>query len=175
MEGLRLEGILKIIRLQLSAVGRAAPTSSGCPGPHPTWPWVLPGMGHPQLSEQPLLSNLNLSSLSLKPFPLVPSLSDYVFCFNIIEHTKEGPQSSRLYLYSYSVSTHTIFPIHIEWIKSQQHKSTLLSLWGHHQSWKGCETSSDHNTPFKTENCLFQSPSWSRSQWEEQGATRNKT
>jgi len=25
------------------------PSSSGCPGPHPTWPWVPPGMGHPQL------------------------------------------------------------------------------------------------------------------------------
>ena len=20
----------------------------GCPGPHPIWPWILPGMGHPQ-------------------------------------------------------------------------------------------------------------------------------
>lgn len=27
------------------AVGRAAPSSSGCPGPHPTRPWVPPGMG----------------------------------------------------------------------------------------------------------------------------------
>ena len=26
-----------------------APTSSGCPGPHPTWPWAPPGMGHLQL------------------------------------------------------------------------------------------------------------------------------
>jgi len=22
-----------------------SPTSSGCPGPHPTWPWAPPGMG----------------------------------------------------------------------------------------------------------------------------------
>jgi len=25
------------------------PTSSGCPGPHPMWPWTPPGMEHPQL------------------------------------------------------------------------------------------------------------------------------
>ena len=25
------------------------PTRSGCQGPHPTWPWVPPRMGHPQL------------------------------------------------------------------------------------------------------------------------------
>ena len=23
-------------------------TRPGCPGPHPTWPWTPPGMGHPQ-------------------------------------------------------------------------------------------------------------------------------
>jgi len=26
------------------------PTSSGCPGPHPTWLWVPPGMGHHSFS-----------------------------------------------------------------------------------------------------------------------------
>ena len=25
------------------------PLKSGCPGSHPTWPRILPGMGHPQI------------------------------------------------------------------------------------------------------------------------------
>ena len=33
-----------------SAMGKAAPPSSGCPGPHPTWPWAPPGMGHHSFS-----------------------------------------------------------------------------------------------------------------------------
>ena len=64
---------------------------SGCPGPHPAWPWAPPGMGHPQLYGQLcqgltalssknffLTSNLNFSSFSLNPFPPVLSLSDHV-------------------------------------------------------------------------------------------------
>ena len=64
------------------AAGGLPPTSSGCPGPHPTWPWAPPGMGHHSFSGQlcqhltalwgmnfSLTSNLNLSSFSLKPFP----------------------------------------------------------------------------------------------------------
>jgi len=56
--------------------------------PHPAWPWLSAGMGHHLLSVQPvlvphsvivknlfLISNLNLCSFSLKPFPLVPSPS----------------------------------------------------------------------------------------------------
>ena len=34
------------LKSQPSAMGRAAPTSSGCPGPHPTRSRVPPGMGH---------------------------------------------------------------------------------------------------------------------------------
>jgi len=70
-----------------------SPTSSpGCPEPHPAWPRMPPGMGHPQppwatcscvspLSGWKnflLISNLNLPCLSLKPFPLVLSLSTLV-------------------------------------------------------------------------------------------------
>ena len=64
---------------------------AGCPSPAqaaqgPPWPWAPPGMGHPHLSGQChdltalwvknflLTSNLNLPSLSLKPFPLDLSL-----------------------------------------------------------------------------------------------------
>jgi len=59
-------------------------TRPGCPGPHPTWTWVPPGMGHPRplwaacsstspLSWQgtsPWHPNLNPLSFNLKPFPL---------------------------------------------------------------------------------------------------------
>ena len=48
IEWLGLERTSKIIWFQPSAVGWLPPTSSGCPGPHPTWPWAPPGMGHPQ-------------------------------------------------------------------------------------------------------------------------------
>lgn len=37
------------------AVGWWPPTNSGCRGPHPAQPWALIGMGHPQLSGQPVL------------------------------------------------------------------------------------------------------------------------
>ena len=67
-------------------------TRPGCPEPHPAWLWMPPGMGHPQppwatCSSAPplfvwknffLLSNLNLLCLSLRPFPLVLSLSTLV-------------------------------------------------------------------------------------------------
>jgi len=29
--------------------GLVAPTGTGCTGPHPAWPQIPPGMGHPQL------------------------------------------------------------------------------------------------------------------------------
>ena len=32
-----------------TAMGLSPPTRSCCPGPHPTWPWTPPEMGHPQL------------------------------------------------------------------------------------------------------------------------------
>jgi len=57
---------------------------SDCPGPHPTWPWMPPGMGHHSFSGQLwqsltalqvknffLTSNLNFLSFSLNPLPLV--------------------------------------------------------------------------------------------------------
>jgi len=67
-------------------------TRPGCPEPHPAWPWMPPWMGHPQppwatcSSVSPpsvrkiylLISNLNLPCLSLRPFPLVLSLSTLV-------------------------------------------------------------------------------------------------
>lgn len=43
-----LEGTLKPIQFQPPAMGSATHQLS-CPGPHPAWPWVSPGMGHPQL------------------------------------------------------------------------------------------------------------------------------
>ena len=43
-----LEGALKPIQSQPPATGSATQQLS-CPGPHPTWPWVAPRMGHPQL------------------------------------------------------------------------------------------------------------------------------
>jgi len=64
------------------AMGWLPPTSSGCPGPHPTWPWVPLGMGIHSFSGQLcqclttlwvknciLTFNLNIPSFSLKPFP----------------------------------------------------------------------------------------------------------
>jgi len=72
-------------------MGWLPPMGPGCPAPHPTWPWAAPGMGHPQLSWQQcqcltslwvknlfLICNQNVSSVSLKPFPSVPSLLDHV-------------------------------------------------------------------------------------------------
>jgi len=67
-------------------------TRLGCPEPHPAWPWMPPGMGHPQppwatwSSASPpsmwknflSVSNLNLPCLSLKPFLLVLLLSTLV-------------------------------------------------------------------------------------------------
>ena len=61
----------------------------GCPEPHLVWPWMPPGWGIHNLLGQPvpvchhplcekLLSNLNLPCPSLKPFPLVLSLSTLV-------------------------------------------------------------------------------------------------
>lgn len=61
----------------------SASTGSGCSKLHITRPWMLPGMGHPQLlwatsasypHNTEFLSNLNLSAPSLKPFPLVFSV-----------------------------------------------------------------------------------------------------
>ena len=65
-----------------------------CPGPHPTWPWAAPGMGHPQLLRQlcqgltalwmknfPPVSNLNLPSFSLKPFLLSYPILSFI-CFS---------------------------------------------------------------------------------------------
>ena len=60
------------------------PTSSGCPGSHPTRPWAPPGMGHHSFSGQLcqgltslwvknflLTCDLNFPSFSLEPFPIV--------------------------------------------------------------------------------------------------------
>jgi len=65
-----------------------------CPGPHPTQPWTPPRMGHPQplwaacsrtsplsVKNFSLTFNLHPSSFSLKPFPLVLSLSTCAKCW----------------------------------------------------------------------------------------------
>lgn len=45
IEGVGLERTLQPTQLQPPAVGWLPPTKSGCPGPHPPWPWAPPGMG----------------------------------------------------------------------------------------------------------------------------------
>ena len=87
----------------------------GCSKPHPTWPWTLPGRGHPQLSCLTTLivknffvvSNLNLPSLSLKSLFLVlsqqallkTSLSSFsIGPIQVLEGCyKVSPQSSLLH------------------------------------------------------------------------------
>lgn len=90
-EWLWLKETLKNTKFQPPAMGWLLPTSSVWPGPQPTWPWAPQGMGHHSFYEQLsqglttlcvkiflLTSNLNLSSLSLKLFPLVLSLWDCI-------------------------------------------------------------------------------------------------
>ena len=101
-------------------------TRPGCPEPYPDWPWMPPGMGHPQppwatcssvitlcVKNFLLISNLNLSYLSLKPFPLVLSLSDHVkshslfqliSSLRVLESCNEvSPQPSLKYEYNAGV------------------------------------------------------------------------
>jgi len=47
-----VEGTSKTIYFQPLPWAGLPPTSSGCPGPHPTWPWAPPGMGHHSFSGQ---------------------------------------------------------------------------------------------------------------------------
>lgn len=44
IEGVGLERTLQPTQLQPPAVGWLPPTKSGCPGPHPAWPWAPPQM-----------------------------------------------------------------------------------------------------------------------------------
>lgn len=72
---------------QAGLLTRRPSTSSDCPVPHPTWPWTPPGMGHTHPRWETFSStspsfqwknspwHLNLLSFSLKPFPLLLSLS----------------------------------------------------------------------------------------------------
>ena len=52
-----------------------APTSSGCPGPHPSWPWAPPGMGQHSFSGQPYqrLTALWVKNFFLLAKPNLPS------------------------------------------------------------------------------------------------------
>lgn len=76
---------------QPPAMGRTAPSISGCPGPHPTWPWAPPGIwgttaslgssaraSPPWMKDFFLTPNLHLPFFSLKPFSLALSLSGCV-------------------------------------------------------------------------------------------------
>ena len=45
-----VERDLKVLPVPSRAVGRAATQQLSCPGPHPTWPWAPPGMGHHSFS-----------------------------------------------------------------------------------------------------------------------------
>ena len=78
-------------------------TRPGCPEPHPAWPWMPPGIGHPQTpwatcsSVSPpsvwknfLISNLSLPCLSLKPFPLVVVLPEG--CWVLPRRSKKHPE-----------------------------------------------------------------------------------
>jgi len=98
------------------------PSSSGCPGPHPTWPRAPPGMGHHSFYGQLcqhltalrvkkvfLTSNLNLPSFSLKPlktheviakFQLLPrpNCHSFVLCIGrfyiyLITRSTNSPQA----------------------------------------------------------------------------------
>jgi len=77
IEWLRLECTLKIIQSHLPDLVRVTTPSSGCPGPHPTWPWAPPRLTtslgslcqHPSalwIKNCFLTPNLNSLSFSLK-------------------------------------------------------------------------------------------------------------
>lgn len=104
-----LEKTFKISELQSPAVGSVDYTKSGtrsyCSGPHPTWCWTPPGIGHPHLllatRSSPhhslnksffLTSNLNMPSFSLEPFSLVLSLPDHLksWCFSCFSLVSES-------------------------------------------------------------------------------------
>ena len=51
-EWLGLEGNLRLAPLQPLPWAGLSPTSSGCLGPHPTWSWAPPRIGHHSFSKQ---------------------------------------------------------------------------------------------------------------------------
>jgi len=94
--------------LQARLPNARSSTRSDCLGPHPAWPWTPPGTGHPQAlwatcsstsprhhsfskKNLPLMSYLNLPSFSLKPLPLLLSLSNN-FSFSLVRTAKAPPQ-----------------------------------------------------------------------------------
>lgn len=74
---------------------RTSSIRSDCPEPHPSWPWVCPGMGHPLplwsksccftslIVKNFLKSNLNWASFSLKPLTLVLSQDTLLKCLSL--------------------------------------------------------------------------------------------
>jgi len=88
-----LEGTSKPIQFQPPCPWLAGlpPSSSGCPGPRPTYPWMPQGWSNHSFSGQLcqdltalwvknffLISNRNLPSFSLKPLFLVLPVSDHI-------------------------------------------------------------------------------------------------
>ena len=72
MEWLRLKGPQNPPRPNACHGQGCPPTSSGCPGPHPTWPGAPPGMGHHSFSGQLCQ---RLTALWVKNFLLISNSS----------------------------------------------------------------------------------------------------
>jgi len=99
-------------------MNRDATARSGCPGPGTALPWKSPGMVHQPISLDNqfqclttltvkdffLISNLNLPSLCLKPFPLFyhnrPCLRICPFCSCSSPSYTERPLQGHLWAYS---------------------------------------------------------------------------
>ena len=69
-----LEGSSKPTQPQPLLWAGLPPTSSGCPGPHPTWPLAPPGMGHHSFSPPLQLFLCVFQWLQLLPLPGPASL-----------------------------------------------------------------------------------------------------
>jgi len=132
------------------------PASSGCPGPHPAWPWVPAGMGHHSFSGQlcqyltalsmknflQKTSNINLPYSSLKPLPLVLSLSTNVKSwfpswYFRREHTELDNHGSQAACVMLTINWHYLFYFFLYFrkgwcgspmVKKKQQSSKMTSL-----------------------------------------------
>ena len=138
IEWLRLEGTLKMIEPQPLLWAGLPPTSSGCSGPHPTWPWAPPGMGHHSFSGQLcqsltalwgknflLTSSLNLPFFSLKPsLPCSITIRLYEKLVPHGRHTRDlcAPPASAMCYFKHNIATHML-------IRSVMQQWCMALIW----------------------------------------------
>jgi len=123
-------------------MGWLPPTRSGCSWPHPTWPWPLPGMGHPQLLWTTWCSNLWCGCFFLYVISISWFIPWFILILGTLAYTTGGEIFEVFNTHRCSLIPEMFLKIFFFMpLKPKPTTSTSLLKWdvGGHRLWALCQ------------------------------------